>query len=231
MCLRQISLVTVIYACSLNAATDAPKVVLLEAQINRWVNLNQSVAADEPITQQVRLLSQSKQITEICAQPRFSASGSHAHWQNKRTVIAQCDARRYFLQIEVSAKGQWYSASRSLKPGEILQPQDLVPVSGNLAILPAGALLERKAIIGQTTLRAILPHQPFTQNQLRPVWRVHQGQEVEVLADGGSFRLRSRGKAMNNALPGQRISVKTATGQRIQGIVTTEGKILISLDD
>jgi len=49
------------------------------------------------------------------------------------------------------------------------------------------------------------------------------------VAQGQGFRLRSKGKALNNAAVGQTLAVKTAAGQRVQGVVSADGKILLSL--
>jgi len=201
----------------------------LENQLSIWVQQHQPIAADVAVHQQVRLLSRGKALDTLCAAPQFSAAGQPARMVGNRTLTAQCGSRRYFLQVEVSATGSWYVAQRTLAPGETLRAEDLRRVCGDLAALPPGALLQQQALVGQVTLRALAAGQVLTQGQLRRSWRIRQGEEVDIVAQGQGFRLRSKGKALNNAAIGQMLAVKTAAGQRVQGVVSADGKILLSL--
>ena len=223
--LSRLALTVALLCCSAMASAQHT----LESQLTAWVLQHQPIAADVPVSQQVRLLSRGKALETLCAAPEFSAAGQPARLVGNRTLTAQCGSRRYFLQIEVSATGSWYVAQRALAAGETLSAADLRSVSGNLAALPPGALLQQQALIGQVTLRALTAGQILTQSQLRRSWRIRQGEQVDIVAQGHGFRLRSKGKALNNAAVGQTLAVKTVAGQRVQGVVSEDGKILLSL--
>ncbi|GAB7259890.1 hypothetical protein DaDZ19_15570 [Dickeya ananatis] len=57
---------------------------------------------------------------------------------------------------------------------------------------------------------------------------IRAGQNVQILAQGDGFSVRSEGKAMNNAASGQQARARTASGQVVSGIASGDGIILIS---
>ena len=199
----------------------------LEGQITALLNKDQ----DSPITRSVTVLTSPKQLAELCATPRLSLSGNDSRLSGNRSVIAQCGKQKKFIQVNIQAEGTWWTASRAIKPGSLIQADDITAQSGTMARLPSGVLFRKDDIVGQITTRAINTGQPIVENYLRKRWKVTAGQEVDLLAVGTGFQIRTRGKALDNAALNEALRVRTITGQIVTGKVTAEGKVGIFIKE
>lgn len=179
------------------------------------------------IVRTVSLLATPAQLASVCDNPELSLVGRDSRLTGKRTVLAQCGARRHFLPVRISAQGTWWVASQSLPGGAIVQRSDIEPVSGSLDNQPGGLIFNADAIIGQRLTRAITAGKPLLENQLRQQWRLRAGQTVDLVTTGSGFRIRSQGKALNNAAVDDVLKVKTAGGRTVSGKVDADGQVLI----
>ncbi len=184
-----------------------------------------------PITRRVTILTSPNKLAELCATPRLSISGNDSRLSGNRSVIAQCGKQKKFIQVNIQAEGTWWTASRGLKPGTPIEADDITAQSGTMARLPSGVLLRKDDIVGQITTRAINAGQPIVENHLRKRWKVTAGQEVDLLAAGAGFQIRTRGKALDNAALNETLRVRTASGQLVTGKVTAEGKVDIFIKE
>lgn len=179
------------------------------------------------IVRTASLLATPAQLASVCDNPELSLVGRDSRLTGKRTVLAQCGARRHFLPVRISAQGTWWVASQSLPGGAIVQRSDIEPVSGVLDNQPGGLIFNADAIIGQRLTRAITAGKPLLENQLRQQWRLRAGQTVDLVTTGSGFRIRSQGKALNNAAVDDVLKVKTAGGRTVSGKVDADGQVLI----
>jgi flagellar basal body P-ring formation protein FlgA len=79
------------------------------------------------------------------------------------------------------------------------------------------------------TLSRIAAGLPLRTDMLRGAGSIAIGQTVRVVTEGAGFSISTEGSAMNNAVPGQQIRVKTAGGQIISGIVRDGSTVEIRL--
>ncbi len=118
-------------------------------------------------------------------------------------------------------------ASQSLPGGAIVQRSDIEPVTGSLDGQPGGLIFNADEIIGQRLTRAINVGKPLLENQLRQQWRLRTGQTVDLVTTGEGFRIRSQGKALNNAAVNDTLNVKTPGGRTVSGKVGPDGQVMI----
>lgn len=199
----------------------------LTLQISAILNNN----PQSPVTSVVTILTPEKQLAELCENPQLTLAGSNMRISGNRSVIAQCGSQRKYLQIKIQANGRWWTASHALKTGSTITAEDIKTQSGSMDKLPGGVILREENIVGQVTMRAINVGQPFVESHIRKRWAVIGGQEVDVLALGDGFQIRTRGKAIDNAALNESVRVKTNSGQIINGKVTSEGNVGISLKE
>ncbi|WP_167612770.1 flagellar basal body P-ring formation chaperone FlgA [Cedecea colo] len=199
----------------------------LEGQIAALLNKGQNGT----ITRSVSILTPPKQLAGLCAAPRLSVSGNDSRITGNRSVIAQCGNQKKFIQINIQAEGSWWTASRAIKAGSLIQAEDITAQGGTMARLPPGVVFRKDDIVGQVTSRTINTGQPIVGSHLRKRWKVTAGQEVDLLASGAGFQIRTHGKALGNAAVNETLHVKTNSGQIISGKVTTDGKVSIFIKE
>ncbi|MEI7186992.1 flagellar basal body P-ring formation chaperone FlgA [Dickeya dianthicola] len=162
-----------------------------------------------------------------CENPQISLPGNAKMWGNL-SVSVRCNQERRFVQVEVQVTGNYVVAAAPVSRGTELTSRDSRTIRGRIDQLPPRALFDPQEAQGAVALRDIAPGQPITQVMIRKPWVVRAGQNVQILAQGDGFNVRSEGKAMNNAAAGQPARARTASGQVVSGIATGDGIILIS---
>lgn len=228
MKLRIISTAVAALLCSASAAASVPSDQTAKQRL--MLKLDALIPQPEDgsdIVRTVTLLASPAQLAAVCDNPELSLVGSNSRLTGKRTLLAQCGARRHFLPVRISAQGTWWVASQSLPGGAIVQRSDIEPVTGSLDHQPGGLIFNADEIIGQRLTRAIDAGKPLLENQLRQQWRLRAGQTVDLVTTGSGFRIRSQGKALNNAAVDDLLKVKTAGGRTVSGKVGADGQVMI----
>ncbi|WP_230678369.1 MULTISPECIES: flagellar basal body P-ring formation chaperone FlgA [Yersinia] len=203
----------------------------MTAKITALVSSQNGIPADTSVLQTIKILTPPEQLDSLCPNPELSLAGNNTRLTGKRSVIAQCGNKRKFVQISVQAQGTWWSARHAIKPGVVIQSEDIESRTGSLERLPAGLIFNKEHIIGQTTTRSISPGNPVLQNQLRARWAIMSGQAVEVIATGPGFRIRAKGKALDNAALGESLRITMRSGKIMTGVVSSEGKVDMNLEE
>ncbi|MGR3180458.1 flagellar basal body P-ring formation chaperone FlgA [Enterobacter cancerogenus] len=230
MKLRLFSPTVALLLCSASALASVPS--SLTAKQRLLLKLDALIQQPEPgsdIVRTVSLLATPAQLEAVCDNPELSLVGRDSRLTGKRTVLARCGARRHFLPVRIGAQGTWWIASQSLPGGAIVQRSDIEPVTGNLDHQPNGLIFNPDEIIGQRLTRAVVAGKPLLENQLRQQWRLRAGQTVDLVTTGSGFRIRSQGKALNNAAVDETLKVKTAGGRTVTGKVDSAGQVIIIL--
>ncbi|WP_343553691.1 flagellar basal body P-ring formation chaperone FlgA [Pantoea sp.] len=210
---------------SVPAATSADQ----RLQVRLDALLTRSFAGNEEIVRTAELLATPAQLAAVCDNPELSLAGNDSRITGKRTAIALCGKRKHYLPIRISAQGRWWVARQNLPSGAVLQRSDIEAISGNLDGQPTGLVFNADAIVGQRLTRAVVAGKPLLQNQLRQQWQLHAGQTVDLVTVGDGFRIRSQGKALNNAAVDGTLKVQTRNGQTILGKVDADGQVMIFL--
>lgn len=203
----------------------------LHSQITALINMPHGNGAEIPVVRTIKILTPAAQLSALCAEPELSIAGNNTRLTGNKSVVAQCGTRRKFIQISVHAQGTWWTAKHTLKPGSVITADDLLARTGSLERLPAGLIFDRQQIIGKTTTRSVSRGQPLAENQLRKGWAVVSGQEVDILATGKGFQIRSKGKALGSAAAGQPLRIATRSGQIMTGVVDPQGYVKINLKE
>lgn len=228
MTLRLFSTAMAVLLCSASAAASVPSDQTAKQRL--MLKLDALIKQPENGSEIVRtatLLAPPAQLAAVCENPTLSLVGRDSRLTGKRTVLAQCGARRHFLPVRISAQGTWWVASQSLPGGAIVQRSDIEPVTGKLDHQPGGLIFNADEIIGQRLTRAIDAGKPLLENQLRQQWRLRAGQTVDLVTTGAGFRIRSQGKALNNAAVDDVLKVKTVGGRTVSGKVGADGQVMI----
>lgn len=196
-------------------------------QIILLLNNNINLPAQVRPQLQVKLLTPPAQLATLCPQPALSLSGNLSRLAGTHTLVAQCDAQRRFIQIQVNATGSWWQASHLIRPGEVISEVDIHPQRGSLEHLPAGVIFDPQAIIDRIALRAIHPGENLVASQLRQRWAINAGDKVEVSYQGAGFMIRVTAKALDNAALTQRVRLKTTSGQILSATAIADDKAAV----
>lgn len=210
-----------------NSAFAATNEKDISEQITQILNSRNQNEYGDAVRQQVRLLTPQTKLAGICPNPVLTVPASH-RLTGKRSVLAKCDNKRWFIQIDVSAEGRYWVTAHPLAAGHSLSAQDIQQRTGSLAQLPAGTLFRADEIVGGILTHPLEAGEPLVKNQLRQRWLATTGKMVEVMSAGEDFQIRVKGKAMNNAAVNQSLKVRMKSGQIVTGTMTAEGIVRVN---
>ena len=133
-----------------------------------------------------------------------------------------------YIPVQVNVSGNYLISARTMPAGYVLGAADIVTRSGDLSTLPASTITDQAQAIGKTIKMGISAVQPLRSNQLITPWAVQQGQSVRTISNGAGFSVSSEGVALNNAVVGQMVQVRTPSGQTVSGIARPGGTVEVS---
>lgn len=226
--IKRITLIFLLTAAGFSSAAgnDIKLTVAITNLLNSDINL--PLVMRPKLT--VKLLTPPAQLATLCARPELSLSGNLSRLAGTHSIIAQCAARRHFIQIDVDATATWWQAARLLRPGERISAEDIHPQRGSLEHLPGGLIFDPQRIIGRVTLRAIHPGENLVESQLRQRWAIVAGEKVGVTWQGDAFTIHATAKALDNATLTQHLRVQTATGQILTATAIADGQASVVAD-
>jgi len=131
------------------------------------------------------------------------------------------------VPVRIAVIGEYLTARRALVARQTVGPDDLATARGDLAQLPTGTITDPADAIGRTLRNSVVSGQVLRADQLiaKPV--IRQGQQVRVLVQGDGYAVRSEGKALNNAAPGEIARIKMPSGRTISGTTQNDGTVLL----
>ena len=133
-----------------------------------------------------------------------------------------------YIPVQVNVSGNYLISARTMPAGYVLGAADIVVRSGDLSTLPASTLTDQAQAIGKTVKMGMAAGQPLRSDQLIAPWAVQQGQSVRTISNGPGFSVSSEGVALNNAVAGQMVQVRTPSGQTVSGIARPGGTVEVS---
>lgn len=152
-------------------------------------------------------------------------------WGNT-TVKVQCQTDggwSIFVPIRIRVIGDYLVTARPLTQGQTIAEADLTKNHGDLANLPNGILTETSQAIGKVVVISMTSGQPLRRDMLRQALVVQQGQGVKVLSKGPGFQVTGgEGRALNNAIDGQVVQVRMASGHVVSGIARAGGVVEVT---
>lgn len=149
----------------------------------------------------------------------------------KTTVGVRCVAPgswTVYLQARVRAIAPYAATTRPLPAQHALGPEDIVLREGDLGGLPADVITDPAAIVGYRAVSGLAAGAPLRAATLRPPLAVQQGQATRLVLQGPGFAVQSEGQALANAGIGERVRVKTRSGQVVSGIAQINQQVLLA---
>ncbi len=165
-----------------------------------------------------------------CAAPDpFLPNGARA-W-GKTTVGVRCTAPSpwtVYIPAMVQVQGDYLAAAVPLAQGQVIGPNDVARVRGDLTTLPPGILTESSQAVGSTVARTVAVGAPLRQDALRSQQAVASGQMVRLVSSGPGFKVTSDGRALANGSDGQTIQVRAPNGQVVSGVARLGGLVEVA---
>jgi flagella basal body P-ring formation protein FlgA len=149
----------------------------------------------------------------------------------KATVGIRClgpSSWTIYVPVQVTVSGNYLISARTMPAGYVIGAADIVIRSGDLSTVPPNVITDQDQAIGKTVKNGFSAGQPLRNDQLIAPWAVQQGQSIKIVSNGPGFSVSSEGKALNNAIAGQVVQVRTNAGQTISGIARAGGIVEIS---
>ena len=160
-----------------------------------------------------------------CDTPTLSLLNKNKPWGNM-TIGVQCDNKKSFMQIYVAVSGHYLIAKQPITAGSVIT-EDLIDLkSGWLDKLPSSVILNKSDVLNYIATRNINHNETIKMAMLQKNWLVKAGQIVKVIIDDEDYQVTTNGKALNNAILDDKISIKLNSGNIIEGILTNQGVII-----
>ncbi len=181
------------------------------------------------VTYSIGQLDARTQLSQCNAFEPFLPAGSRL-W-GKGTVGVRClgpSNWTIYVPVQVSISGNYLVAARTMPAGYVIGERDIAVRSGDLSTLPANILTDLQQAIGKTVKNGYAAGLPLRSDLLIAPWAVQAGQSVRTVSNGPGFSVSSEGKAINNAVAGQVVQVRTTSGQTISGIARPGGIVEVA---
>lgn len=159
----------------------------------------------------------------------FQPAGSRAI--GKTTVGVRCLAPvqwTVYLPAQVRVIGRYAVTRQPLPANHVLTAADLALQDGDLGSLPADVVSDADAMLGYRTVSGLAAGAPLRNAMLRPPLAVQQGQTTRLVLNGPGFSVQSEGQALANAGLGDRVRVKTRSGQVVSGIAHDGQQVVVT---
>jgi len=148
------------------------------------------------------------------------------------SIQVRCLAPRpwaLYVQAHLTLPGVYYTAARTLVPGETVGPDDLRAVRADLLHLPADTVTQATQAVGRVTTQRIRKGGTLKSGVLRDAQSIQRGQRVHTEARGPGFSMRGAGLALQSGTPGSLIQVRTASGAVVSAIVVDATTVQVPL--
>lgn len=165
-----------------------------------------------------------------CAAPEaFLPNGSRV-W-GKTTVGMRCREPApwtIYISATVRVTADYVVTAAPLAQGQLIGPNHLAKVNGDLTALPNGIVTDPAQAIGRTVGISLPAGTPLRGDALRTQQAVLQGQNVRVVSSGPGFQVATEGRALNNAAEGQVAQARTLSGQVVSGVAKAGGIVEVT---
>lgn len=132
-----------------------------------------------------------------------------------------------YLSAQVHVLGTYVVTVQPLPANHVLSAADFTLREGDLGTLPADVVTRTDDLQGYRTVSGLAVGAPLRAALLRPPLAVQQGQVTRVVLNGPGFSVQSEGQALANANRGDRVRIKTRSGQVISGIAEDGQQVVV----
>jgi flagella basal body P-ring formation protein FlgA len=130
-----------------------------------------------------------------------------------------------YVPVQIRLYVDAWVAARPIARGQPVGPDDVRLDRVDVAPLNGNAILSDTPVVGETSLRPLMPGEPLRRDMLRSPQVVKPGDAVEVVALGTGFAAQSPGKALTAAAAGQTAQVALPGGKVVSGIARAGGVV------
>lgn len=208
------------------ASTGWQDIGVIHKAVDRFARLNTTELPGR-VTYTVGAIDPRLQLTVCDAPEVFLPAGSRL-WGNT-TVGVRCTNTvqpwTIYVPVSIRIMAQTVVATHPLSAGQTVSQSDIQVLESDLSQLPAGIIMDPAQALGKTVIIGASTGQTFRHDMLRAPQVIQQGQTVKLMAKGNGFQVTSEGKALANATLGQPVSVRTQSGQVINGIAKQSGVV------
>ncbi len=161
----------------------------------------------------------------------FVPAGSRL--QGKLTVGVQCPGGKpwtVYIPANIRVFGDVLTTSRPISRGDAITRADIIVRRQEISTLSHGYYRHTEEIIGKLAMRSLPAGTPLTPRMLKARLLVRRGDDVTILANTGFLQVRSKGKALQDAARGERITVRNTRSKRIiEGIAIKAGTVQVHM--
>lgn len=208
------------------AAADLQDPAALQAQAERFLK-TQTAGLPGKVTIQVR--PPRNALPACAALDAFQPAGSRGI--GKTMVGVRCLAPTQwtvYLAAQVRVIGSYAVTRQPLPANHVLTAADVGLQEGDLGSLPADVVADAGELLGYRTVSGLAAGAPLRNTLLRPPLAVQQGQVTRLVLNGPGFSVQSEGQALANASRGDRVRVKTRSGQVVSGIAQDDQQVVVA---
>jgi flagella basal body P-ring formation protein FlgA len=211
---------------SVTHAADLQDPAALQAQAERFLK-RQTSGMQGKVS--IKVKSPRSDLPACAAFDAFQPVGSRSI--GKVTVGVRCLAPTpwtVYLSAQVSVIGSYAVTLQPLPANHVLSAADFTLREGDLGSLPTDVVTKLDDLQGCRTVSGLAAGAPLRTALLRPPLAVQQGQTTRVVLNGPGFSVQSEGQALANASRGDRVRVKTRSGQVISGIAEDGQQVIVT---
>ncbi len=141
-------------------------------------------------------------------------------WGKSRLGLRCIDGARWSVTVPlyVRVTGRALVAARALAPGQPINEGDLVEAEAELTAEPGTPLRPGSNLEFRALTRAVSPGAVIREDWLRALPVVSQGEMVKMTVRGNGFSISADGIALNNAVDGGQVRIRTENGRTVSGI-------------
>jgi flagella basal body P-ring formation protein FlgA len=134
------------------------------------------------------------------------------------------------LALVVQVQGRYPVARRPLRPGTVVQPDDIDWREGDVARFGEPLPEELQSLEGLELFRPVAAGAALRLNDFRPISVIRSGDLVSLSLKGQGFEMITTGYALADAAVGVTVRIRTLEGKILQGKAISSGKVEAVLD-
>lgn len=228
--LRSLRRCVLVGLCSaaLVSAHAAPPASPLEASLDDYLRA-QTQGLPGKVSYNISPLDNRTQLGECNAYEPFLPPGGKL-W-GKTTLGVRClgpATWTIYVPVRVTVTGTYLVTARALLAGTPIDSSSFSTREGDLTVLPTTVLTDPTQAMGRTLRSGVAAGQPLRSDLLLTQWAVQQGQSIKMISSGDGFSVSAEGRALNNAVEGQVVQVRAASGQTVSGIARAGGFVEVT---
>lgn len=207
-------------------AADRQDPAALQAYAERFL---QTQTGGLPGTVTIQVKPPHSSLPACAALDAFQPAGSRSI--GKITVGVRClepTPWTVYLSAQVRVIGHYAVTRQPLPANHVLTAADITLSEGDLGSLPADVVTDADAMLGYRAVSGLAAGAPLRSALLRPPLVVQQGQTTRLVMSGPGFSVESEGQALANASRGDRVRVKTRSGQVVSGVAQDGQQVMVT---